>query len=386
MTFPLEALVSHLCPQGATKMGRLYKRKDVWYIDVRAKGRRLRKKVGRSKRIAELALKDAEVKIARDQFGFSQNDITVDALIDKFLEYQQTHNRASTTRRYRAVVDHVRRYLAQHRPHVIFVSQLSSEVMDGYKSYRRSEWINPNGQPVASDAAVVEHTRKGARARTVNLEVDAVKTMLNQAMKWGYIRENALRWVKPLKEEDRKPVRFLTKEECARFLAATPRELYPAFYVFLNTGMRKAELENLRWEDVDFNRRKILIRRKEDWHPKTGEREIPMSLGVHEQLTSLRRRCTSASSSDYVFAVKGSGHSHNRLRRELIRIAQLAGIGGLTKLHTLRHTYASHLVMSGVDLPTVKSLMGHTDITTTMIYAHLAPDHLSDAVNKFELA
>jgi len=367
-------------------MGRLYKRKDVWYLDVRTKGRRLRKKVDRSKRIAELALKDAEVKIARDQFGFSQNDITVDSLIDEFLEYQKTHNRASTTRRYRAVADHVRKYLAQHRPDVVFVSRLSSEVMDGYKGYRRSEWVNPNGQPVESEADVAEHTRQGARARTVNLEVDAVKTMLNQAMKWGYIRENPLRWVKPLKEEDRKPVRFLTREECGRFMAATPTEIYPVFYVFLNTGMRKAELENLRWEDIDFNRRKILIRRKEDWHPKTGEREIPMSLGVHEQLSSLRKQHVSARPSDYVFSVKGSGHSHNRLRRELIRIARSAGIEDLTKLHTLRHTYASHLVMNGVDLPTVKSLMGHTDITTTMIYAHLAPDHLSDAVKKFELA
>jgi hypothetical protein len=114
-------------------------------------------------------LKDAEARIVRDEFGFSQNDLTFDALIDKFLEYQETHNRASTTRRYKAVADHVRKYLAQHRPDVIFVSQLSSEVMDGYKSYRRSEWINPNGQPVESDADVAVHTRKGARARTVNL-------------------------------------------------------------------------------------------------------------------------------------------------------------------------------------------------------------------------
>jgi len=51
---------------------------------------------------------------------------------------------------------------------------------------------------------------------------------------------------------------------------------------------------------------------------------------------------------------------------------------------TRRHTFASHLVMSGVDLPTVKKLMRHSDIQTTMIYAHLAPDHLSDAVNKLK--
>jgi site-specific recombinase XerD len=59
-----------------------------------------------------------------------------------------------------------------------------------------------------------------------------------------------------------------------------------------------------------------------------------------------------------------------------------AGVENLTKLHTLRHTFASHLVMSGVDLLTVKKLMGHSDIQTTMIYAYLAPDHLAEAVDK----
>ena len=63
-----------------------------------------------------------------------------------------------------------------------------------------------------------------------------------------------------------------------------------------------------------------------------------------------------------------------------------AGIENLTKLYTLRHTFASHLVMQGVDLPTVKKLMSHSDIQTTMIYAHLAPDHLADAVDKLSFA
>jgi site-specific recombinase XerD len=49
-------------------------------------------------------------------------------------------------------------------------------------------------------------------------------------------------------------------------------------------------------------------------------------------------------------------------------------------LHDLRHTFASHLVMQGVDLPTVQKLMGHSKISTTMIYTHLAPDHLKKAI------
>jgi len=66
---------------------------------------------------------------------------------------------------------------------------------------------------------------------------------------------------------------------------------------------------------------------------------------------------------------------YGRIIKQLAKVEKSAGLEHLT-LHSLRHTFASHLVMSGVDLPTVQRLMGHHDITTTMRYAHLAPDHL----------
>jgi site-specific recombinase XerD len=146
--------------------------------------------------------------------------------------------------------------------------------------------------------------------------------------------------------------------------------------------MRKAKLENIQWADIDFRRRKIMIRIKKDWQSRSGEREIPMSGQLESLLRKLLKDSRKKKKNIYVFNVKKSGHSRNWMREQLIKFAKKAGIENLTKLHTLRHTFASHLVMQGVDLPTVKKLMGHSDIQTTMIYAHLAPDHLSDAVNK----
>ncbi len=66
----------------------------------------------------------------------------------------------------------------------------------------------------------------------------------------------------------------------------------------------------------------------------------------------------------------------------LIKITQKAEIDNFTQVHSLIHTFASHLIMNGVDLPTVQKLLGHSDIQTTMIYAHLAPNHLVESVNK----
>ena len=72
----------------------------------------------------------------------------------------------------------------------------------------------------------------------------------------------------------------------------------------------------------------------------------------------------------------------NRLRKRLMALTLQLGFGEVTQIHALRHTFASHLVMKGVDLATVKKLMGHSDIDTTMIYSHLTEKHVDSAVEK----
>ena len=361
-------------------MARIYQRGKIWYLDIAYQGRRVRKRIGTSKRMAELALKDAEVKVIKKEFGFASNDISIESLIEKFLEYNRTNHRASTLKRYKAVTDHFRRFLSEKRKDVVKLSQLTPEVIEGYKAFRRDEWINPNGKSPS-----VDNARKGARARTVNLELEGIKTMLNLAINWDYLKESPMKRVKPLKVDDKKPFRYLTDDECQRFLDACPPRLFAAYFAFLSTGMRKAELEHLRWEDIDFQNRLVMIRQKPDWKPKTGEREIPISDDLLTVLQAHKMKAKKSGQDDFVFEIVGTGKSHNMLRTELIKIARQAGIDNLTKVHTLRHTFASHLVMAGVDLPTVQKLMGHSDIETTMIYAHLAPEHLSKAVNRLPL-
>ena len=364
-------------------MGNIYKRGKYWYLDLRVKGRRIRKRVGSSKEIATLALRDAEVKAARDEFGFAKNDIAIDQFFDLYLEYSRVNHQQSTVNRYRAVIDHFRRFLGGNNK-FSFMSEINAELIDRYKVFRKDAWVNPNGQRVDSDSAVTPHTRRGARAHTINFEVGALRTIFNLAIKWDYIKVNPTKGVTKLKVNDSKPPRFLSQHECKKFLQACPSNLYPIYFTFLNTGMRKGELENLEWSDIDFRRRKIAIKRKEDWQPKTGEREIPMNDALVDLLQRLRPSKTMQKG--YVFSSSDGGKLKTKLREKLIQIAKKAELKDLTRVHTLRHTFASQLVMSGVDLPTVMKLMGHSDIQTTMIYAHLSPDHLSDAVNKLSFS
>ncbi len=338
-------------------MATLRRRGDTYQVDYRINGRRFRKAVGSSKRIAELALKDIEVKVAKGELGFTPKDNSLDKLFEEYLIYSRTNHSPASQKRYRAILDHLKSFLAKY-PYLTKISHLNTKFFEDYKALRKEE---------------------GAANKTINNELQTFRAMFYLAMKWGYATDNPVKGVIHLKDDKNKKPRFLSKEECKILLDNCGEYLYPIFFTFLNTGMRKAELENLEWNDIDFERRKIKIRVKVDWSPKTSEREIPINdslfelLKKHEKQT---KRCR------WVFHNKGEQIEPNSLRKKLISIAKNSGIIGLTKIHSLRHTFASHLVMSGVDLPTVKKLMGHSDIETTMIYSHLADEHVDKAVEK----
>ena len=365
-------------------MATIYKRGRTWYLDLRVNGKRIRRKVGSSKKIAELALKDAEVKIARDEFGFTKNDIGNRKFFDRFLEYSKAIHQITTTNRYRAVIDHFITFLNEKRHALGFLSQITPEVIDQYKVHRKTVWINPNGSQVETKEGIKGHTRKGARAHTINFEIGTLRTIFYLAMKWGYLKENPTKLVKRLKVDDSKKIRLLSIEECRQLLEACPQELYPIYFTFLNSGLRKAELENLEWDDIEFDRRKIKVQRKTFWKPKTGEREVPINSPLMSLFKDLHLKNEQGLQSNFVFPHNDGSKIKTKLRERLIRIAEQAGIKRLSRVHDLRHTFASHLVMKGVDLPTVKELLGHSNIETTMIYAHLSPDHLSDSVDKLD--
>jgi hypothetical protein len=92
------------------------------------------------------------------------------------MEFSRANHRPRTTTRYRAVINHFQRFL-ETLPNVTFLSEVSAEVIDRYKVYRKDFWVNPNGQPVESSDDVNGHTGKGARAHTINFEVGTLQSI-----------------------------------------------------------------------------------------------------------------------------------------------------------------------------------------------------------------
>ncbi len=360
-------------------MGVLRKRGKSYYIDITVNGQRFKKRISESKKLAELALKDYELKVERQQLGFiDRKEIGIADFFKQFIQYSKVNHRLETTKRYNSVINVFSAYLRLKSPSLQRMSQITNEVLEQYKIYRKTTAIAKNGRPLDS---VKESARnKGAKSFTVNFDLTALRTMFGLAVKWNYIEINPAKCIKRLKTDDSQRRRFLTQDECKKLLESSLDWYYPVVYTFLNTGMRLSELCNLEWVDLNFEQRTINIQRKDYWCPKTGERSIPMTDKLFDLLNQLPQN------SNFVFTNKSNKQYRKRAIRELlVKTAQQAGIQNFTQVHSLRHTFASMLLMNGADVPSVQKLMGHRDVATTMIYTHQTPQHLKSAISKLSL-
>ncbi|MFA5140658.1 MAG: tyrosine-type recombinase/integrase [Elusimicrobiota bacterium] len=334
-------------------MARIYswsgKKGTVWYLDYAVDGRRVRKRIGRSKRLAELALADIQVKLERKEIGFAIKDRGLKDFIAEYLTYAKGNKAPKSYDRDVVTLGHFTEFIKADKLGAVTASKL-----EGYKSWRREQ---------------------GAKPSTLNRELNTIKAMLNKAVAWGALSQSPAKSVRKIREP-KKQVRYLSAEEVRALLSAAGDRLGPIIETFLHTGLRRDELAHLTWADVDLNRKAVTVQAKDGWHPKDYEaRHIPMTVRLAEILSARPR-----GGSPYIFHTQGGGaHEGNILTRDFRKLARACGIKGAS-IHTLRHTFASHLVMSGADLYTVQKLLGHSSIKTTEIYAHLAPDFLRAAV------
>jgi integrase len=187
--------------------------------------------------------------------------------------------------------------------------------------------------------------------------------MFNLAVEWGKIKDNPCKKVKKPEQANGR-VRYLSEDEIKRLYECCKNKRLKLFItIALNTGMRKSEILGLKWSDVDLDNGFIHL---ED--SKSGERaDIYINQTVKDALKYYPRE------SEEIFGVKDVKKSfHNLLEK--------AGITNF-HIHDLRHTFASHLVMKGVPLATVKELLRHKDLSMTLRYAHLSHTHKKDALN-----
>ncbi|GAI42281.1 unnamed protein product, partial [marine sediment metagenome] len=188
----------------------------------------------------------------------------------------------------------------------------------------------------------------------VNIELSCLRAMFNKAILWSKAVQNPVRHVKMLSEKNRR-LRYLKEDEIERLIANCPDYLRPIVVIALNTGMRKGEILNLKWEDVDLGTRIIYV-----VNTKTNEkREIPVNTVLYAMLVDLRTK-----SGAYVFP-NDAGEPYVDIRKGFRTAIKKSHIRNF-RFHDLRHTFASQLVMKGVDLKTIQELLGHKSIEMTI--------------------
>lgn len=232
--------------------------------------------------------------------------------------------------------------------------------------------------------------RDGLAARTVGHCHRVLHRALTHAVAWSVVRQNVAAHVTPPRVPSTE-IAILTAAEVQAVLKTLKgRMLYPIGLTALGTGMRRGELCGLRWKDVDFERALLRVEQSVEQtkrcltikSPKTrhGRRTITLPASLVTELKAHWKRqqeqrlkigLGKAPADSLVFATwEGKTRSPDGLTKEWSKAMEAVGIDAT--LHSLRHTHASHLIASGLDVLTISRRLGHGSPTITLaVYGHL---------------
>jgi len=330
--------------------GAIYKRKTKdgnarWYLDYRdGSGHRIQRLVPSAitAEDAKLAL-DREIRMAFDQeYGIAREKAKI-----PFADFTQIYieNYAKVKKRswQRSDASYLRAHLLP-----VFGKTLLSEInklqIERYIAMRQSSKLE-------------RRPKEFVKKTTINREVACLRKILNKAVDWGYLIKSPMNGVKLFSERDNLKERILTYEEEERLLAVSPNHLRPILIFALHTGMRRGEIFQLKWLQVDLKAGMIKV----EMTKSERTRFINANGIVLEELRKLKK---GAPADGYVFVNKKTGKPLTDISTAFKTACKRSGIRNL-RFHDLRHTFASRLVANGVDLITVKELLGHSTVKTT---------------------
>ena len=283
-------------------------------------------------------LKDLE----KDRLGISDpgpaKPILFEEFADQFLkDYSEVNKRPASARSDKNSLNHLKPFFKNR-----YLGDIGPELVEKYKAERIRE-VSP---------------------ASVNRELACLKTIFNKAQEWGGVPINPIAGKRVRKfTENNRMQRVLTQEETAGLMANAGGYLKPFLIIALNTGMRRNEILTLKWKDVDFLHAELTIRAEISKSKKP--RTIPMNGPVADAIREMPR----GNRSGLVFFNPETGTNVKDIKtafRTACRTAEISGV----RIHDLRHTAATRMIEAGVDIVTVKEILGHSSVEITMRYCH----------------
>ena len=328
----------------------------IYYIVYSYNGRRKTEHIGKDKKLAEAVLHKRLTEIAENRFLDIRKErkIKFEDFADEYLQLHSELKRSYNTDK--KIVSLLKNFFGGK-----YLYEITSLDVERFKSVR------------ARQAVKRAKAKKTISPATVNRALAVLKSIFNKAILWGKIERNPCKGVEMFKENNQR-LRFLEKEEIDKLLSNCCEHLRPIVIVALHSGMRKGEILKLKWRDIDIKRNIIHL-----LDTKNGEkREVPMNRLAQKTIIGVLKH----PDSQYIFCDK-DGKPYGDIKKSFFTAINNSGIVDF-HFHDLRHTFASQLVMSGVDLNTVRELLGHKSLEMTLRYSHLSPDHKKRAVDVLE--
>jgi integrase/recombinase XerD len=268
---------------------------------------------------------------------------------------------------------------------------LSSNTLAAYRAdlTALARWLADRGQTMLATSRgclldfIAWRVEAGARPRSTARQLSSFRRFFRFLMREGFIQEDPTAMI-AMPKIGRSLPKTLTEEEVDALLGAPvvtdplgnrDRTMLEVLYA---TGLRVSELVNLRYSQVNLNQGVIRVVGK-------GNRERLIPLGeeavrwLNEFIATARNEILLERQTDYLFPTRrGERMTRQAFWHIIKRYARKASVGHELSPHTLRHAFATHLLNHGADLRVVQMLLGHSDLSTTQIYTHVARERLKE--------
>lgn len=219
---------------------------------------------------------------------------------------------------------------------------------------------------------------------TVNIELRTLRAAFNTAFRWGLLKSNPFSRQKLVPVPESSPI-FFSKDDFQKLLKKITEGWLKEIIIFATlTGLRRGEILNLHWSDVDLTRKTITIQSSPTFKTKNGKkRTVPLNDTALYILQSKAK----INHSELVFMLNDKPIFADWLSHKFKRyVYECKFRDDRLHFHSLRHTFASWLVQDGVSIYAVKELLGHSDVKTTQVYSHLRSEQLHKEVNILQIS
>jgi integrase len=348
----------------------VFKKQGVYWIDYYLNGRRKRERIGPDKRLAETVLKKRKVAIAEGRFLDKQRSITTtfDELADAYLAWIAPNERWGIPARKRSwysgdlyAIGKLRPYFGGKR-----LIDKTPALVSQYQAHRQAS-LSRFGRPV--------------KPSTINRELAILRAMFNVARRGMLVLKGGVPEQNPVasrlafaKEHNERDV-VLSPEELERLLAVAPKWVQPIILVAYDSGMRRGEIAQLRWSQIDLKAHVVKLTSSDT---KTDEKGlVPLTERLMRLLGATPRHL-----SGYVFVTRnGKPYAPTEISAAFKKACGKAGLTGVT-FHDLRHSFCTNMRRAGVDTLTTMAISGHRSIKVFKRYNTIAPQDLHKAIQQ----